>query len=173
METLKVTFVSFLAVLFFSCNGQALKKQSQSQNDAKQSHSIGWSSADTANKPKVKVNVNKRYDDKGRVVQFDSTYSYFYSSPGGLLHSNNDSIFNNFQSFFDKSYPDMFKNQNRDIFFNDSLFKYDFFNDDYFFKRYQLNQKNFEGFYKRMDSLKHHFMEHAYPNGYQKKEKTL
>jgi hypothetical protein len=171
METLKIAFVSVLAALFFSCNGQNMKNQSQ--KDAGKPHTGGLSAVDTANRPKVKVNVNKRFDDKGRVVQFDSTYSYFYSSPKGTAHSTNDSIFNNFQSFFNKSYPSIFKDQNKDIFFNDSLFKYDFFNDDYFFKRYQLNQKNFEGFYKRMDSLKQNYMQHVYPNGYQKKERTL
>jgi hypothetical protein len=168
METLKIAFVSVLAVLFFSCNGQTQTKKEDGQLSSSK-----LNSTDTVNRPKINVNVNKRYDDKGRVVQFDSTYSYFYSSPGGLTNLNNDSIFNSFQSFFNKSYPSIFKDQNRDIFFNDSLFKYDFFNDDYFFKRYQLNQKNFEGFYKRMDSLKQDFLQHNYPNGYQKKEKTL
>jgi hypothetical protein len=173
METLKIAFASFLAVLFFSCNGQNLKNQNQASNDTGKLSSSRPIPVDTANQPKVKVNVNKRYDDKGRVVQFDSTYSYFYSSPKGMAHLNNDSIFNNFQSFFNKSYPNIFKDQNQDIFFNDSLFKYDFFNDDYFLKRYQLNQKNFEGFYKRMDSLKQDFLQHTYPKGFQKKERTL
>jgi hypothetical protein len=172
METLKIAFVSVLAVLFLSCNGQTLRNRTQSKKGNDQLSSSELNLADTVNRPKVKVNVNKRFDDKGRIVQFDSTYSYFYSSPGGTAHSNNDSVFNNFQSFFNKSYPSIFKDQNRDIFFNDSLFKYDFFNDDYFLKRYQLNQKNFEGFYKRMDSLKQNFMQHAYPNGYQKKRKV-
>lgn len=170
METLKLSLVSVLAVLFFSCNGQTSKNQSGLKQESGQISSNEFSPVDTANKPKIKVNVNKRFDNKGRLMQFDSTYSYFYSSPKGLVHLNNDSVFNNFQSFFNKSYPGVFKDQNRDIFFNDSLFKYDFFNDDYFLKRYQLNQKNFENFYKRMDSLKQDFMQQVYPNGYLKKQ---
>jgi hypothetical protein len=173
MKTLKIASVSVLAVLFFSCNGQTSKNPTQSKKDNSQLSSNELNLTDTVNRPKVKVNVNKRFDDKGRIIQFDSTYSYFYSSPGGTAHLNNDTIFNNFQSFFNKSYPSIFKDQNRDIFFNDSLFKYDFFNDDYFLKRYQLNQNNFESFYKRMDSLKQNFMQQAYPNGYQKKEKAI
>ena len=170
METLKIAFVSVLAVLFFSCNGQTLKNPHLSEKGNAPLNLGDLNSIDTVNKPKISVKVNKRYDEKGRVVQFDSTYSYFYSSPGGPAYSSNDSIFNNFQSFFDKSFSTIFKNQNSDIFFNDSLFKYDFFNDDYFLKRYQLNQKSFEDFYKRMDSLKLDFLHHTYPNGYQKKE---
>ncbi len=173
MKTLKIASVSVLAVLFFSCSGQSSKNSIQSKKDNGQLSSTELNLTDTVNRPKVKVNVNKRFDDKGRIVQFDSTYSYFYSSPGGMAHLNNNTIFNNFQSFLNKSYPSIFKNQNRDIFFNDSLFKYDFFNDDYFLKRYQLNHNNFESFYKHMDSLKQNFMQQAYPNGYHKKEKSI
>jgi hypothetical protein len=173
MKTIKIAFLSVLAVLFFSCNGQNAKDHKQSKTNSEQMLRGSFDSTDTLNKPKVKVNVNKRYDDKGRVVQFDSTYSYFYSSPNGIRHLNNDSIYDQFQSFFNKSYPHFFEHQNNDIFFNDSLFKYDFFNNDYFLKRYQLNQKNFEGFYKQMDSLKQNFMKQRYPNGYPKKDKSL
>lgn len=170
MKTPKISIVCVLAVLFFSCNGQNLKNQNKASNNTEKSGISKRTPADTLNKPLVKINANKRYDDKGRLIQFDSTYSYFYSNPTGTRHLNNDSIFENFQSFFNKSYPSIFKDQNQDIFFNDSLFKYDFFNDDYFLRRYQLNQKNFEGFYKRMDSLKGDFLKHAYPNVYQKKK---
>lgn len=170
METLKLTLVSVLAVLFFSCNGQTSKNQSPLKNESGQISSGEFTRVDTVNKPKIKVDVNKRFDEKGRLVQFDSTYSYFYSSPKGIVHLNNDSVFSNFQSFFNKSYPGIFKDQNRAIFFNDSLFKYDFFNEDYFLKRFQMNQKNFESFYKKMDSLKLDFMQHTYPGGYQKKQ---
>ncbi len=173
MKTVKVTFLSTLVVLFLSCNGQNAKNKDQSQIIDKQERAAAVSPTDTLNRPKINVNVNKRYDDKGKIVQFDSSYSYFFSSPGGIRHMNNDSIFNRFQSFFNKSYPNFFEYQNKDIFFNDSLFKYDFFNHDYFLKRYQLNQKNFEGFYKRMDSLKQEFMQQTYPNGYPKKNEGL
>lgn len=86
METLKIAFISILAVLFFSCNGQNSKNPTQSKkgNDPLSSNELNAS--DTVNRPKINVNVNKRFDDKGRIVQFDSTYSYFYSSPNGTIH---------------------------------------------------------------------------------------
>jgi hypothetical protein len=170
MKTTKIAFISLMAILFFSCNGQNSKNKVLSEANKDKSRSSFLTQADTTIKPKVNVKVNKRYDDKGNVIQFDSTYSYFYSSPNGTLHSTNDSVFNQFQSFFDKTYPNFFESQNKDIFFNDSLFKYDFFNNDYFLRRYQLNQNNFERLYKRMDSVKQNFMQHMYPNGYQKKD---
>lgn len=153
---------SFLLV-FSSCQGQIQKE-----------HEALLSSKDSLNKPQINVKVNKQYDDKGNIIRFDSTYTYFYSSPKGKTHMNNDSIFKNFHSFFNKTHPDFFDNKNSDIFFNDSLFKYDFFNDDYFQKRFELNQKMFEHMFKEMDSLKQNYMQQHFPNGQQKKkQKTI
>lgn len=169
MNTLKLTGICILVALFFSCEGQNSKnKQKGKAETLRQS----ITPADTAsNKPKVSVNVNRKYDKNGKLLQFDSTYSYVYSSPHGIKQLDNDSVFNQFQSFMNKQHPNFFENQNNAIFFNDSLFKYDFFNDDYFQKRFQLNQKNFENFYKEMDSLKQNFLHYQYPQGYQKKTK--
>ena len=76
-----------------------------------------------------------------------------------------------FIPFFEKSYPNLIGRYHNTIFFNDSLFKYDFFNDDYFQKRFQLNEKMFENMYQQMDSIKRDFLKKNYPNGYQRKNK--
>lgn len=125
---------------------------------------------DTLSKPKITVRVNKQIDDKGRTVMYDSTYSYFYSSPKGVLQKGNDSKYSSFGSFFDKSYSDFMDRKNHDIFFNDSLFKYDFFNNDYFEKRFEMNKKMFKNMYQQMDSIKRDFLKQNYPDGYQKKK---
>jgi hypothetical protein len=168
MKTIKTVFLSLLLVIFSSCRGQSQKENVQLVPEKNNGIVV---KEDTLNKPRINVRVNKQYDDKGRIVKFDSTYFYFYSSPEKSLQLGNDSVYSSFRSFFEKSYPNLMSRQNNNIFFNDSLFKYDFFNDDYFQKRFELNEKMFENMYQQMDSIKREFLKHNYPNGYRKKFK--
>jgi hypothetical protein len=96
MKTMKITLMSLLFVVFSGCNGQTQKGNSQQSDKNK------VVIADSLNKPRIDVKVNKQYDDKGRIIKFDSTYSYFYSSPTGSLHSTNDSVFSGFLPFLKK-----------------------------------------------------------------------
>ncbi|MGZ3749737.1 MAG: hypothetical protein ACXVPU_17175 [Bacteroidia bacterium] len=166
MKTTNIMLVSLLFAVFSGCNGQTKKENSQLAETKKvtplQENSLA--------KPQIDVKVNKQYDHKGNIVKFDSTYSYFYSSPKGSMNLDNDSVFSSFRSFFEKSYPNLMDRRINNIFFNDSLFKYDFFNNDYFQKRFELNNKMFENMYKQMDSIKRCFMKQNYPDGYQKKK---
>src|SRR5690349_10233661 len=112
-------------------------------------------STDTLVKPKVDVRVNKRYDNKGNLIQFDSTYSYYYSSPGiGRSSIKSDSLFGNFKSPLLNQYKDLMNENMNSIFFNDTLFKYDFYDKDYFSRRFHLNISKFEEIYRQMDSIK-------------------
>jgi hypothetical protein len=163
---MKIMLVSLLFMVFSGCNGQTKNEKSELAETKKVLPLKG----DPLDKPKIDVKVNRQYDDKGNIVKFDSTYSYFYSSPKGSMHSGNDSVFSGFRSFFEKSYPNLMDHRTNNIFFNDSLFKYDFFNDDYFQKRFELNNKIFENIYQQMDSIKRGYMKKNYPNGYQKKK---
>ncbi len=140
-KTLIFLLLPFLS--FSGCQGQTKKNESLSNSTTKNE----LVDLNTLNKPKVKVKVNKQLDEKGKIVQYDSTYSYFYSSPKGKpMQSSNDSVFKNFRSYFHKNYPDFLNQHYDNIFYNDSLFKYDFFNDDYFtwsfLKNYSGNKSN-------------------------------
>jgi hypothetical protein len=165
MKTLKLMLLSFLFVVFFGCNAQTQKGSAQQGDKNSSKAAVN----DSLNKPRIDVKVNKQYDDKGHIIKFDSTYSYYYSSPKGSSRLANDSVFSSFRSFFEKSYPNLMDRNSNSIFFNDSLFKYDFFNDDYFQKRFELNQKMFGNMYRQMDSIKRDYLYRNYPNGYQKK----
>lgn len=158
-----------IPVVFCSaCNGQTKTKIDNLLSSKE--NKIEATTDDTLNKPKVNIKVNKQFDDKGNIVQYDSTYSYYYSSPGGnIMHLSNDSVYHRFRSFFNKTYPGFFIPPYDDIFFNDSLYKHDFFNKDYFEKRFELNRKMFERMYQQMDSLKENYLEQTYPKGEQKK----
>ena len=157
----KLMAIMLLSFLMGGCNGQ----KNQNEKSSKQIASI-----DTLAKPKVDVRVNKKYDDKGNLVQYDSTYSYFYSSPGFKNSISSDSLFSNFKIPLRNDYKGLLDDNMNNIFFNDSLFKYDFYNNDYFSKRFQLNIQRFENMFKQMDSIKSDMFRQTYPDGEIKKK---
>jgi hypothetical protein len=149
-----------LSLMIAACSGQKRKEQAKSMNGSAQLM------ADTASNPKINVRVNRKYDDKGNLIRYDSTYSYYYASPEGQVKSiGGDTLYNNFKSFFRQRYDTLFGNNMNDIFLNDSLFGYDFFNKDYFSKRFEINKKSLEDMFRRMDSLKEDFLLRGYPQG--------
>jgi len=127
--------------------------------------------ADTS-KPDVKIKVNKQYDDKGNLIRYDSAYSYIYSSPGMRFDKSisPDSVYGIFGNPFFNIYRSLLDTNMNSIFFNDSLYKYDFFNRDYFSRRFQLNMKRFENMFRQMDSLKQDRIQQDYPEGKIKKK---
>ena len=147
-----------LAVMVSSCNTQG-----QDGGEPKNKSAIA---ADSVKQPKVNIKVNKHYDDKGNVIGFDSTYTSFYSNvEGDTLKM--DSLFRSFDSHFDlgkRSFfgRDLFSRDLDSLFFNDSLRYPDFFHDDFFLKRYELNDSYLRNMMRRMDSLKNDFFrEHS------------
>jgi len=154
-------FAGLLCLLVGGCNGQKNEKL----NKDKQTEI-----ADTSQKPKVDIRVNKKFDDKGNLVAYDSTYSYFYSSPNGIRGTiGSDSLFGNFKGPLFNEYNNLWNNGMNGLFFNDSLYKYDFYNDDYFSKRFELNRKWFENMFWQMDSMKADMFRRQYPEGKIKK----
>jgi len=139
------------------CNGQKKQKEALSKPDV---------AADSTLNPKVDVKVNKKFDEKGNLIQYDSTYSYFYSSPGFKENGmNRDSVFNDFKMRFQNDYRGLLDDNINSTFFTDSLFKYDFFNDDYFSKRFELNRERFEDAFRQLDSVKSEMLKRSYPKG--------
>lgn len=116
---------------------------------------------DTVNKPKVNIQVNKRYDDKGNLIGFDSTYSSFYSNVKADT-AEMDSLMHSFDRYFNRNHASFFDRQFNPLFFNDSLRYPDFFHRDFFMKRYELNDPYLRETMKNMDSIKNHFFkEHS------------
>lgn len=158
-------------VLFLSCKGQSTKSTNPQANNTDGFNASGVAK-DTVVKPEVKVRVNKKYSNDGKLLSYDSSYTYSYTGPAGnTLLSNNDSVFSRFKSYFKNNYSGFINPQFNNIFYSDSLFKYDFFNPDYFRKRYELNNQMLDNIFRRMDSLKNQFMQENYPNGVQQKRK--
>jgi len=117
------------------------------------------------NEPKVDIKVNKKYDDYGNLIQYDSTYSYIYSSPNSDINSLEiDSIIGNFKPYFYNNIPDIFDNS-LDNFFNSKPFSNeDFFNNDFFEKQFQFHNKLLEDMINKMDSIRNEFLKQQYPN---------
>lgn len=111
---------------------------------------------DSLNKPKVNIKVNRRFDEKGNLIGFDSTYSSFYSNVKGDT-SRMDSLMSSFDHYFNRNHSSFFDNQFNSLFFTDSLRYPDFFHHDFFMKRYEMNDDYLKGMMHRMDSIKNHF----------------
>ncbi len=144
-----VVIILLLSVLLGSCH----EKTSGQQSSGKHPKSA---LADSTAKPQVNVKVNKRYDDKGNLVGFDSLYSSYYSNIKGDSVQM-DSLMRGFDTYFQRNHPMFFNNRLNTLFFNDSLRYPDFFHDDFFMKHYQLNDLYMKDMMRRMDSIKNKF----------------
>jgi hypothetical protein len=136
--------------LLSSCN----EKTKGQSNPEKNNHAAVMN--DSTNKPKVNIQVNRRFDDKGNLIGFDSTYSTFYSNIKGDT-SRMDSLMSHFDRYFQDNHSSMFNNQFNSLFFDDSLRYPDFFHNDFFMKRYELNDAYLRDMMHRMDSIKNNF----------------
>jgi hypothetical protein len=116
----------------------------------------GKNQLDTLNKPKVDIKVNRHFDEKGNVIGFDSTYTSYYSSVQGDTIKM-DSMFSDFNSYFNKQHRSLFNDHFNNLFFNDSLMYPDFFHKDFFSQRYKLNDRYFRDMMTEMDSVKNRF----------------
>lgn len=137
-----------IPLLLSSCH-----EKTSGQNPEKKSTAIA---NDSLNKPKVNIQVNKHYDDKGNVIGFDSTYTSFYSNVQGDT-ARMDSLMTSFDRYFNRDHSLFFRNQFNSLFFNDSLRYPDFFHNDFFMKRYELNDQYLRDMMNRMDSIKNRF----------------
>lgn len=139
--------IGFILTLFLgSCQAQEAKKESDKSIDLEK------------NKPQTKIIVNKEYDEAGNLIRYDSTYSSYYSNiEGDSLRA--DSIMKNFKNDLYKQFPMSQSPFFESFFFEDSLSDYDFYKNDFFRQRYQLNQNRMEDLFREMDSLKNSFFE--------------
>lgn len=150
MKQLRILFTA-LAVMSVVINGSAQDKQ----------------------EPDEQITVNKKYDENGNLIQFDSTYVHKWSSDSTLQFSFPDNDF-----FAGKRMPDMEEFFNE--FFNDSVvnglqgqyhFHYPFFDDEEFMNRLKpffddsLFSKHFSGDNSFLDNFGHDSLYH-YPQGF-------
>ena len=138
--------IAVLTLLLSSCDG----------NGPKQTTEVTAHPADSLSKPKVNIKVNRRFDKKGNVVGFDSTYTSYYSNVMGDT-AQMDSLMGSFDRYFKRDHSAFFRNQFDPLFFTDSTRYPDFFHDDFFMRRYELNDPYFRSMMRDMDSIKNKF----------------
>jgi hypothetical protein len=71
-------FLIVVVLILSSCH-----EKTNGQNAEAKNKSSVTASHDSLNKPKVNIQVSRRYDDKGNLIGFDSTYSSYYSNVAG------------------------------------------------------------------------------------------
>ena len=122
----------------FSCHSQDLKTDKKLQGK---------------NKPQEKVTVNRKYDENGNLIEFDSTYTSYYSNfKGDTLLT--DSILKDFNTYFNYHFSDMTSNN---FMLMDSTFMHKFFHDDFFEQKFLLQDDHMLKMMQEMDSIKNEF----------------
>ncbi len=154
---------TFTFINFNSCFGLLLLVASllvtschEKTNDQNPKEKKTTMAKDSLNEPKVNIKVNKHFDDKGNMIGFDSTYTSYYSNIEGDT-TRMDSLMNSFDRLFKKDHAFDFNNRFNSLFFKDSIRYPDFFHNDFFMKRYELNDHYFRDMMSRMDSIKNQF----------------
>lgn len=151
-RTIFLTLLTIVALAATSC------KQDTKAADTAALDKDNPAVADTTKQPKVNIKVNRRFDDKGNLLAFDSTYSTYYSYIGAdTLRM--DSLMKSFDTWFGRNHSTLFDRQFNSLFFDDTLRHHDFFHNDFFMKRYELNDRYLRDMMHRMDSLKNEFYE--------------
>jgi len=147
MKTVIYTMLA-ATVVCTSCNGQSHKDNKNGTVTSMHKESPGG--------PKVDIKVNKKYDKKGNLISYDSTYTSYYSTKKrdkNLM----DSLFKEFKPAFNEQFPFMTDQNFNTLFFNDSLLYNDFFHEDFFKKRFELNEQYMKKMMQQMDSVKNEF----------------
>jgi hypothetical protein len=165
-KTIRGGWIFFIAALMLlaSCHENSNGQHASAKKKDLVAH-------DSLNKPKVNIKVNRHYDEKGNMIGFDSTYSSYYSNVRGDT-MRMDSMMNSFDLFFNRNHASQFNNQFNRLFFEDSLRYPDFFHNDFFLKRYELNDRYMRDMMHEMDSVKNKFYrdQHLNPKPAEKKK---
>ncbi|WP_276372789.1 hypothetical protein [Chryseolinea sp. H1M3-3] len=148
LKSFSVLLLAVVSLLVTACN-----EKTNGQNPKGKETTMA---KDSLKEPKVSIQVNKHYDDKGNVIGLDSTYTSYYSNIQGDT-TRMDSLMNSFDKFFKRDYALDFNNRFNSLFFKDSIRYPDFFHNDFFMKRYELNDHYFRDMMSRMDSIKNQF----------------
>ncbi len=113
------------------------------------------------NKPNETIIVDKKYDENGNLIKYDSAYTYYYSNvkDDTLLM---DSLFNHFRFQFNQKFLFSEDPFFKDFFFQDSLLNYGFYTKDLFLNRFKNNQNTMDKLFFDMDSIKNLFFLEQY-----------
>jgi hypothetical protein len=138
---MKTKIMLILALSFFgivSCNSQETKPVKKATSE---------------NKPLEEYSVNRKYDEQGNLIEFDSIYTSYYSNIQGDTLAL-DSIMKNFEIYFNDHFSPVTSDNILDL---DSTFNDNFFSNDYFEKQFFNQDGLMLDMMRDMDSIKNEF----------------
>lgn len=138
-------------ILFVVCNNKKEKEKDIQENKIQK-----LTPDNLRINPKIFVQVNKHIDSKGNLISFDSIYSSYFSNRVNDIYFM-DSLFKIFKSPFAEKFPLVNDEYFNKLFFTDSLISSDFFHEDFFRKRFLLNEQYMRYMMRQMDSVKNDF----------------
>jgi len=155
----KLAWIIIIPILLASCNAQNSSKNGD-ESKSKNSTMI----TENKNKPKVDIKVNKKYDEYGNLIGYDSTYTWTYSNiEGDSIQVNADSVINHFRPYISDHYPFMIDPFYDNIFLNDSDLYNNFYNSDYYLHLWEEHDRLMNKAFRELDSIKSEFFRNNYP----------
>ncbi|RAJ09054.1 membrane lipoprotein lipid attachment site-containing protein [Arenibacter echinorum] len=151
----KIVFTLLLGLMLAACQAQDDRSKSKVELVDKNTDSI------TVDKPKISWKVNKKYDEEGKVVGYDSIYSYSYSNINNLPKQMNlDSIIGSMKFFPHGKISSLMEDQNLGQFMDmDSLMNGSQYFNDFFESQRNNNFSDIRKLFQQMDSLQNMMME--------------
>ena len=143
----KILVAVFIFSGLVSCNSQTAK--SGKNKDEKMS------------KPHEEVTVNRKYDENGNLIEFDSTYTSYYSNVTGDTIAM-DSVLSQFPEYFNNSFDFDFPEY---FFDTDSAWNPEFFHRDFFESQFMEKNEEMRRMIQQMDSIKNEFFRMHSSNG--------
>lgn len=154
----RVLIVLLTMLMSSSCSAQEENKESVQAE--KNTDNVAEST-----EPKVSWKVNKETDEYGNVVRYDSIYTWSYSNVDGVHREIDvDSLMKQFDGFMEDRMPVMWNDQLWQPFEKDSLWRRDFWGDEFYQDRWRRDFYHFDQMFKRMDSLREHFLRERFPD---------
>ena len=154
----KLALILIIPVMLASCNAQTgSKKDETAQNEPQLNNN-------PKNKPKVDIKVNKKYDDNGNLIGYDSTYTWTYSNvEGDSVSVIADSVITHFMPNIGMHFPGLNDPFFNNMMLNDSTMYNSFFNRDYYQQLWGKQNEEMNRIFMQMDSLKSTFFKKHYP----------
>lgn len=151
----KIVFALMLGLVVSGCQAQSDQGKTKDELADKNRDSL------SENKPKISWKVDKKYDEQGNVIGYDSIYSYsfdnFRNLPSGM---NLDSIINSMKIFSQGDLPSFMEDHDLGpVFGRDSLHPGNQFFEDFFERQRNNNFSDMQELFQQMDSLQNMMME--------------
>ncbi|MCK0135140.1 hypothetical protein [Arenibacter sp. S6351L] len=151
----KFVFSLLSGLILVACQAQDDRNKSKVDLAEKNTDSI------SVNKPKISWKVDKKYDEKGNVIGYDSIYSYSYSNLKNLPKEMNlDSIMNSMKFFSQGNLSFFMEGHNLGQFMDmDSIMNGSQYFKDFFERQRSNNFSDMRELFQQMDSLQNMMME--------------